>query len=401
MKKRSLVAAAVAVATASGNAFAAETLREALAESKPLIDWRLRYEGVDQADFSTNADAFTSRLRLGVQTGSVAGTSLLAEGVWLEDMLDDYNSTTNGATEYPVVADPDLVAINRFAIVNRSLESTVLTFGRQRIIHGNARFVGNVGWRQNEQTFDGARAEIGFGKSKLDVTYANQVNRVFGPDSPVGKWEGDLVLLRASHGFEWGELAAFGYLLELDDAPAMSSDTFGVELVGSRPIREGLSARYALSFARQESRDPNPVDYDESYSLFEVGLGIKRATIDVGRETLGGDGQSAFSTPLATLHVFQGWADKFLTTPAGGIDDTYVEVGYTTGPKGPVERLAIVAAYHELEADAGSAKYGDELDLSLVARVAKMTFTLKYADYSADDLFTDTSKLWLSMDFAF
>jgi hypothetical protein len=210
MKKRDLVATALAAVGAAGPAIAAESLRAALAESKPLIDWRLRFEGVDQAGFTENADAFTSRLRLGVQTGSLGGTSLLAEGVWLEDMLDDYNSTTNGTTEYPVVADPDLVAINRFAIVNRSLESTVLTFGRQRIIHGNARWVGNVGWRQHEQTFDGARAEVGLGKSKVDVAYANQVNRVFGPDSPVGKWEGDLLLLRGSHGFEWGEVAVFG-----------------------------------------------------------------------------------------------------------------------------------------------------------------------------------------------
>ena len=400
MRRRDLVAA-VAAAAASGNSLAAETLREALAESKPLIDWRLRYEGVDQAEFADHAGAFTSRLRAGVETGSLAGTSLLAEGVWLEDVLDDYNSTTNGATDYPVVADPDFVAVNRFAVVNRSLESTVLTFGRQRIIHGNARFVGNVGWRQNEQTFDGARAEVGFGQSKLDIAYANQVNRVFGPDSPVGKWEGDLVLLRGSHAFDWGDVAVFGYLLELDDAPALSSDTFGIELIGSRPIGESLTARYAVSFARQESRDPNPLDFDENYSLLEAGIGFKRMTIDVGRETLGGDGQSAFSTPLATLHVFQGWADKFLTTPAGGIEDTYIELGYTMAPSGPLERLSIAAAYHELESDAGSASYGDELDLSLVARVSKVTLTLKYADYSADALFTDTSKLWLSMDFAF
>jgi len=400
MKRRALAAAVCAAVAAPGYAVAAETLRDALAESKPLIDWRIRYEGVDQAGFAQNADAFTSRLRLGVETGSLAGTSLLAEGVWLADVLDDYDSTTNGATEYPVVADPDLAAINWFAIVNRSLENAVFTLGRQRIIHGNARFVGNVGWRQHEQTFDGARAEVGFGKSKLDVTYANQVNRVFGPDSPVGKWEGDLVLLRASHGFEWGDVAVFGYLLELDDAPALATDTFGFELVGSRPINDTLSARYAASFARQESRDPNPLDYDETFSLLEAGIGIGRATVDVGREVLGGDGQSAFSTPLATLHVFQGWADKFLTTPAAGIEDTYVEVGYTTGAFGPLERLSIVAAFHELESDAGSASYGDELDLSLVARVAKMTFTLKYADYRADALFTDTRKLWLSMDFA-
>src|SRR5690606_7652843 len=363
--------------------------------------WRLRYEGVDQAGFAENADALTSRLRAGVVTGELAGTSLLAEGVWVEDLLDDYDSTTNGATEYPVVADPaGFAAVNRFAIVNRSLENVGITVGRQRIIHGNARFVGNVGWRQNEQTFDGVRAEIGLGRTKLDVAYANQVNRVFGPDSPVGKWEGDLVLARASRTFEWGDAAVFAYRLELDDAPAMSSDTYGIELVGSRPVGDRISARYAAAVARQTGRDPSPLDLDETYSLLEVGIGFGGVTIDIGRETLGGDGQAAFSTPLATLHVFQGWADKFLTTPAAGIEDTYVEVGYTTGAFGPLERLSIVAAFHELESDAGSASYGDELDLSLVARVAKMTFTLKYADYRADALFTDTRKLWLSMDFA-
>src|SRR5690606_21803263 len=142
-------------------------------------------------------------------------------------------------------------AVNRFAIVNRSLENTTITVGRQRIIHGNARFVGNVGWRQNEQTFDGVRAEIGLARTKLDLGYANQVNRVFGPDSPVGKWEGDLVLARASHTFEWGDAAVFAYRLELDDAPAMSSDTYGLELAGTRPVGGGWSVRYAAAIARQ------------------------------------------------------------------------------------------------------------------------------------------------------
>src|SRR5690606_32743362 len=155
---------------------------------------------------------------------------------------------------------------------NRSLDNTVLTFGRQRIIHGNSRFVGNVGWRQHEQTFDGIRAEIKAGQSSLDLTYANQVNRVFGPDSPVGKWEGDLLLARAGHTFDWGQVVAFGYLLELDDAPSMSSDTFGVEVAGSRPLGGSLSMRYAGAYARQTDRGPNPSDYEQDYTLIEAGL---------------------------------------------------------------------------------------------------------------------------------
>jgi len=397
--------AAVVGAAVSGSALSAESLRDALAATKPIVDWRLRYEGVDQAGFVENADALTSRLRAGIVTGELGGTSLLAEGVWVEDLLDDYDSTTNGATEYPVVADPaGFAAVNRFAVVNRSLENATFTVGRQRIIHGNARFVGNVGWRQNEQTFDGVRAEVGFGRTKLDVAYANQVNRVFGPDSPVGRWDGDLVLARVSRPFEWGEAAAFAYRLELDDAPAMSSDTYGIELVGSRPIGGGISGRYAAAIARQTDRHPSPLDLDETYSLFEVGIGFSGVTIDIGRETLGGNGQAAFSTPLATLHLFQGWTDKFLATPPAGIVDTYLEVGYAVGARGPFERVAIVAAFRSLESDAGSASYGDELDVSLVAKLARLsrtTFTLKYADYAADELHTDTVKLWASVDYAF
>ena len=35
-----------------------------------------------------------------------------------------------------------------------------LKYGRQRLILDNARFIGNVGWRQNEQTYDGVKAAI-------------------------------------------------------------------------------------------------------------------------------------------------------------------------------------------------------------------------------------------------
>jgi hypothetical protein len=51
-----------------------------------------------------------------------------------------------------VVADPAFLAINRFALLNNSLANTTLTLGRQRIVLDDARFVGNGGWRQNEQT---------------------------------------------------------------------------------------------------------------------------------------------------------------------------------------------------------------------------------------------------------
>jgi hypothetical protein len=391
---------------------AAESLGEALEETKLMMNWRLRYEGVDQAGLPEQADALTSRVRAGFETGSWGATSLLGELAWTEDVVDDFNSTTNGQSEYPVVADPGgFVDVNRFALTNRSLERTQLTLGRQRIVLDDSRFVGNVGWRQNEQTYDGVRVEIDAGgagsgagaadaRVHVDVAYIDQVNRIFGPDSPAGEWEGAIVLANVSKSFAWGKLTGFAYGLDIDEAAALSSDTVGLRLAGSRPAGD-LTALYTLSIARQTDAGASPLDYAETYFLAEGGLRVSKVTLALGVEQLSSDGIASVTTPLATLHAFQGWADKFLTTPAAGVDDRFVRVAYQPGARGPFESLSIVGVYHVLDADFGSAHYGDELDVSVAAGFGKLTFTLKYAAYEADELFTDTDKLWLSLDYAF
>jgi hypothetical protein len=118
-------------------------------------------------------------------------------------------------------------------------------------------------------------------------------------------------------------------------------------------------------------------------------------------EILGGDGTIAFATPLATLHAFQGWADKFLTTPVNGIEDGYLRFAWRPSATGPFESINVSGFYHDFAADAGTADYGDEIDLSVAARSGRTTLTLKYAAYEAEGLFTDTDKLWFSMDYAF
>jgi hypothetical protein len=394
------LALGICVLGATSPAWAAETLEQALREADFVVDLRLRYEGVDQEGFAQSADAVTSRLRVGFETAPLANTTVLVEAVSIEDFVDDYNSTVNGATQYPVVADPsDFAAINRFAITNKSLPNTTLTFGRQRIILDDARFVGNVGWRQNEQTFDAVRAKFGT-KVKADLTYANQVNRVFGPDSPVGEWDGDVLLANLAFTSKAGTIVLYDYFLDLDNAVASSSNTFGVKLTGSKPLGK-LTASYALGVATQSDAGDNAADLDESYALVEGGLGIGKATTALGLEVLGSDGTNAFQTPLATLHAFQGWADKFLTTPAAGIEDRYVRFGYPLAKGGRFTNVSLLAFYHDFVAETGSADYGSELDLQLVARTAKMTLTFKYADYRADELLTDTDKVWMSVDYAF
>jgi hypothetical protein len=394
-------AAVLTSAAAIGPAHGAETWGQALRDGDVIVDLRARYESVEQGGFVSDADALTNRLRAGFQSAPLKATAFLAEAVLVDDLDEDYNSTTNGQTQYPVVADPaDFAAINRLALINTSLERTTLTFGRQRIALDDQRFVGNVGWRQHEQTFDGFRAQWSRPKLKTDLTYAAQVNRVFGPDSPQGKWEGDVVLANFAYTLPVGTVTLFDYYLDIDDVASVSSNTVGVKLMGSRPLGR-LTATYSLAFAQQAEAGANAADLEADYELVEGGLNFARFAVALGLELLGGDGVAAFSTPLATLHAFQGWADKFLATPAAGIEDAYLRFNYPLGKRGKFANVAATAAFHDYTADLGGAHFGQELNLQLVARTERMALTAKYADYRADGLFTDTEKLWLSVDYSF
>lgn len=90
-----------------GGAHAADTIVEALSGGKVSGQLRYRYEWVDAENIAREANASTLRTRLGYMTGDYLG---IAAFVQLQDVSvigsELYNSTVNGRTEYPVVADP-------------------------------------------------------------------------------------------------------------------------------------------------------------------------------------------------------------------------------------------------------------------------------------------------------
>jgi hypothetical protein len=113
---------------------------------------------------------------------------------------------------------------------------------------------------------------------------------------------------------------------------------------------------------------------------------------------LGGNGMRAFQTPTATLHAFQGWADKFLTTPGGGIEDLYVRLDYTVAGLGPIDGLKLTGVYHHFDAEQGSTHYGDEIDAQASYKFFDhYTVGLKFARYMADAFATGTTKVWVTL----
>ena len=151
---------------------ATDPLAAAITSATPIVNLRLRSETVGQDGFADEAHAVTLRARLGFQTGEAWNTSLLAEGDFNRPLDGRYDSTTNHRLGYPIVADPTNTALNRLELVNTALPDTNVTLGRQRINLDDQRFVGSVGFRQNEQTFDSLRvANHAIRNLTLDVTY--------------------------------------------------------------------------------------------------------------------------------------------------------------------------------------------------------------------------------------
>lgn len=399
---------ALCAAACGAQAQSADTMgpfESVVSGTKLLFDTRMRYEGVDQDPMAQDAEALTVRARIGFETGKAWGTSLLAEGDLVWPLLSDYNSTTNGKTQYPIVADPETYEINRLQLTNTSLPGTTFTVGRQRILLDDHRFVGNVGWRQNEQTYDSVRVVNKSVKNlTLDLSYVTQVNRVFGKDSAQGRYEGDSILANVSYQLPIGKLTGFGYLLEFDPIAAVpaavrdSSETVGVRFAGEKPAGTAKIA-YATSYATQNERGDNPITFDLDYYMGEVTGTFGRYSLGAGLEVLEGDGVKGFTTPLATLHKFQGWTDKFLATPPNGIEDRYLNAGVTLKNIATLETVALVASYHTYEAERISLDYGDEINVQLLAKLGKLTGILKYGDYRADDFLTDTKKYWVQFEY--
>ena len=383
---------AMAIAAAEPSAFAAEPASAALAAPELKMLFRYRLEAVDQQGLAENALASTLLSRFSLTQKFSHGWSAGGEFDYVAALGDkNYNDSINGKTAYPVVADPAGADLNQAFVMYQS-DSQTLKIGRQRINLANERFVGGVGWRQNEQTFDAVRYQASLSSElKLDYSYSSKVNRVFGSKSAQGDWSSDLHLLdlryqpNSNH-----QLGAFIYQMEFDDAPLVSNQTLGLDYQYSQVLSQ--SSRYTLygSYALQQDAGDNPNSYDAEYWTMEANLWLGAWQGGLGVEVLGSDNSIGFSTPLATLYKFQGFADKFLTTPANGIEDKYLKLGYK------LDQLELMAFYHWLDAAEGGADYGKELDLQLSYNLnTQHAVLLKYADYQANSLHTDTSKFWL------
>ena len=372
---------------------------------KPYGDLRYRLETVDQDGIPRDATASTLRVKAGVVIGEWNGFSAKIEGEAIANVgAEKFNDTLNGKVQFPVVADPEDVVLNQAYVRWRHKGKIDAKVGRMAVNLDNQRWIGSVGWRQNDQTLDAAVITLTPVKG-VSATYAHawRVNRIFGPDSPGGIFRNnDVHLFHASYAAPVvGNITAYAYLLDIPAAPGASSQTFGVRLSGKQDLG-GAKLLYTAEYARQSDYGPNPANFRHDYLLLEPGVSIGPVTAKFGYERLEGDGTTALQTPLATLHAFNGWADKFLGTPANGLRDVYGDIVIkATGPKW-LKGTIFRAVYHDYNSTRGSFNYGQEWDFLIVRKIGKhVSLSLKYANYNSDTFATDTKKFWFTTQLKF
>ena len=435
---------ALAVIAASAAQAEADPLTDALMKSKVSGNFRVRQESVD-LDSATvdDASALTLRSRLGIETAPQKGLTAILE---FEDTRalfgqDEYAPETAG---YAVVVDPENTEVNRAYLRYRGISRLDMGLGRQRLVLDNQRFVGNVGWRQDEQTFDAFTASYtGVPDWTLFYAYVDNVNGIADVE-PTFNFDldsDDHLLNAAWSGLKYGKFSGYYYDLNNEEpdaalrnvAPKVDAlnpalryrrnQTLGLRFDGSYnlPITRPVRLLYTAEYARQQFENAAGQDFDTAYSLLDAGVGYAASfgavSARIARETLGSDRNGAalqaFQTPYATKHAFNGWVDMFLNTPAGGLVDDYLALTADLAPYG----IKLMAVYHDYAEDdgplaGGSARdFGSEWNLQATKQFgANYTVGLKYGSYEADDdvpvligtnANVDTQKFWLWAEFNF
>ena len=370
-----------------------------LGNDNATVKWNFRYRMEQVEVDGPLKDAFASTLRSRVTLNSASFS--FAESLNIRALVEvdhvgliggeSYNSTVNGKSQFATIADPDALDLNQAALAIKWNDSSLVTLGRQRINLGDQRFIGGVGWRQNEQTFDGVRLTQNFGKSfQIDIANLHNANRVFGPDGANADLHGSFNLVHS----QWkitSEHVLQGYFYDLDfeTLPARSSSTNGIDYKGT-----SNKLSWQLSYASQRDAHLAPTNYKTNYSRMELSYPIDVVTIKGIYERLGSDGNFAFQTPFATLHAFNGFADMFLTTPVKGLEERAVQFSLPIGP------VKTSISWHKFYSDGGDTHYGDETDVSFIFDLNKqLQFLTKLALYNTDKFQNDTNKFWLMITY--
>jgi hypothetical protein len=422
------------------------TFMDSVKEGKNLTSFRLRYEDVSQdgnapvlvpARPLEDGQALTLRSLIGWQTSPYNNFSFAVQLINVAKFSDDYNDGTsftpiNAASNQPdklafaKIVDPDYTGVNQLYIDWTGIKNTRVRLGRQQLNLDNVRFIGDIGFRQVMQVFDGVSVMTkAIPDTDIFVAHFESVKQI----NTRYRTDGALEIINAKYYLTPTEsITGYAYLSSFDDlgfgngwfgagaANAIanqSNKTFGLRADGVHPFNPNLRAVYTAEYAKQSDYSGGDQRIDAHYYKLGGGVGIDFLTIRIDQELLSSNNSlHAFQTPFGTNHLFQGWVDKFLATPRQGIQDTFVTATYRW------DDVLFFADYHVFKSDKDFAKvgggfgdkYGKEWNVAVTYNYNKNIMAkVEYGKYTEDDQYgpalanriRDTDKLWLTAMYTF
>ena len=414
-----------------------EALGAAMQGGKTNFATQYRYESVDTPSNGVGqAKASTLGTRLGYETGAyhdLSGT-VQVQGVWGNKQYADGQVGSMQTAGLNKVNDPAGVGLAQAHLTYKGIADTTLKQGRQLIRYDDDRWVGNVDWRQNWQTFDASSiTNKSIADTTIQAAYVTNVNRPSGDGATVngsgisnGNTHMKSTLLNVNNkSLSFADVVAYSYRLDYTsqfnaNASNGLSETFGsTNTTGLKLAKAGIDVAgykfgWVAEMAQQKNFAKNSSSYNARYTNINANVGGSLGNIKLGQEVLGADNGASVQTPLATLFAFNGWADKFLVTPTTGLKDSYI--------KARSDAMGIVygADYHQFKADTSGVGLGRELDLIAEKQLDKNFMVgARAARYKADAstatnsgtaaaggvsggvTLTDTNKMWLYGSFKF
>ena len=194
--------------------------------------------------------------------------------------------------------------------------------GRQRLLFDNQRWIGNVGWRQNEQTFDALALDVLPAKDlALRYAYLDRVHRISKRRPPAIRWRAGALSsppARMPRG-NTAHCSSCRLRLPARDRDVAASSAPGAAMDRS-PWRHRFRRRSSAGNCAPADYANNPLQFSRTATgCWEPPITMHGITARPGLERLGGNGIARAQTRRwARLHAFNGWADKFLVTPANG-----------------------------------------------------------------------------------
>lgn len=418
-----------AVAANAADGTITNTVSEALLNGKSMTSFRLRYEHVNQ-DGLDDGNGVTLRSLIGWQTAAFHDTSVAAQLINVAQFQDNFNdgvfyhgpiysySNHPGMEHYAKIADPDYTGINQLYVESTAVANTKIRAGRQQVNLDNVRFIGDVGFRQVMQVYDGVSAlNQSLNKTAIYLAHFEAVRQINTEQRSHGALEIANIkyLLNPSSSitgyayFSSFDNLGFGksWFGEGNDHANQSNRTLGMRLDGSSQLLNDWKLLYTAEYANQQDYAGGDSRIDAHYYRLGLGAANDQVSLRVDQELLSSNNSTyAFQTPFGTNHLFQGWVDKFVVTPKPGIQDTFVTATCKYGD------FTFFTDYHWINSDerfsTGSGtgrQYGTEWDAAVTYNINKaLQSKLEYGKYVEKDYFganriKDTERIWITLNY--